>query len=174
MGFLAPGGDYAALMEFCGLKAPTEALMSAVDAAEAEMVAQCGPILSATVADILTMDAATQVLSARVASLTSVTSEEGTVYTKTDFRTRGQLLSRKDGGTIPAWATVVYTSGWAQSSIPASVILAGRMLARHLWRTTLGNQRVNESELVPGSAWLWPRQARDLVADYTLAPLGFA
>ena len=52
--------------------------------------------------------------------------------------------------------------------------LAGRMLARHLWRTTLGNQRVNESELVPGSAWLWPRQARDLVADYTLAPLGFA
>ena len=34
MGFLAPSGDYAALMEFCGIKAPTEALMSAVDAAE--------------------------------------------------------------------------------------------------------------------------------------------
>ena len=58
--------------------------------------------------------------------------------------------------------------------LSASVLLAGRMLARHLWRTQLGNQRVSESDLVPGSAWLWPRQARDLVADYELAPLGFA
>ena len=174
MGFLAPAGDYAAIMSFCGVKAPSDDFEGDVLAAEAEMVAQCGPILATTVTDVLTMDAATQVLSARVASLTSVTSEAGTAYTKTDFRINGQLLSRKDGGTIPAWATVVYTSGWAQASIPASVVMAGRMLARHLWRTRLGNQRVNESELVPGSAWLWPKQARDLVADYELAPLGFA
>lgn len=174
MSFLAPSNDYTAIMSFCGVKTPTDDLVAAVDAAEAEVVAQCGPVLTTTVTDVLQFTSAAQVLSARLATLTSVTDEDGIVYTTTDYRTRGQLLSRKDGASIPAWSTVVYMSGWAQSSIPASVLLAGRMLARHLWRTQLGNQRVNESELVPGSAWLWPRQASDLLAAYKLAPLGFA
>lgn len=174
MSFLAPSNDYTALMSFCGVKTPTDDLVAAIEAAEAEVVAQCGPVLITTITDVLESTSPTQVLSARVAALTSVTDEDGIVCAKTDYRTRGQLLSRKDGTTIPAWSTVVYTSGWAQASIPANVLMAGKLLARHLWRTQLGNQRVNESELVPGSAWLWPRQARDMIASYTLAPLGFA
>lgn len=174
MSFLAPLGDYNALASFCGLKSLSDDFAAAVAAAEAEVVAQCGPVLAEAVTDVLEAASATQVLSARVASLTSVTGEDGTVYPVGDFRARGQILARKDGGTIPAWAVVVYSSGWAQAAIPAPVLMAGKLLARHLWRTQLGNQRVADVEVAPGSAWLWPKQAADLAAPYRLAPLGFA
>lgn len=174
MGFLAPTGDFESIMSFCGVKALSADFEAAVAAAEAEVVAQCGPVLAEAVTDVLEAASATQVLSARVASLTSVTGEDGTVYPVGDFRARGQILARKDGGTIPAWATVVYSSGWAHDEIPASLLMAGKLLARHLWRTQLGNQRVADVEVTPGSAWLWPKQAADLAAPYKLAPLGFA
>ena len=174
MSFLAPLDDYNAIASFCGLKSLSDDFMAAVTAAEAEVVSQCGPVLTTAVTDVLTAASVVQVLSARVASLTSVTPEDAAAYTLTDFRVSGQLLMRKDGAAIPAWATVVYSSGWAQAAIPAPVLMAGKLLARHLWRTQLGNQRVAEVELAPGSAWLWPKQAADLAAPYKLAPLGFA
>lgn len=173
MGFLSDG-DYLLLLSFCGVKTPSEDFVAAVAAAEAAVEAKCGPVLNRTVADVLTDTYVTQVLSARVASLASVTSEAGVAGTLSDFRVRGQLLSRRDGVAIPEWTTVVYTSGWHQGDIPADLMLAGRLLARHLWRTQLGNQRVNDAEPVPGSAWMWPRQAIDLARRYELAPLGFA
>lgn len=173
MGFLAPSGDYSAVMELCGVKTQTQAFEERIAAAEAEVERRCGPVLQATVTDELDSDETTQVLSARVATLTSVTAEDGTVYTLSDFRVRGQLLTRKDGSAIPA-GTVVYASGWTQADIPGGLLEAAALLARHLVRNQLGNQRISEDGLTPGSAWLWPRQAELLAGDYFLAPIGFA
>lgn len=171
--FLAPGDDYTAIMDFCAVKSSSETFMARVAAAEAETARRCGPVLQETVTDVLDHQAAAQVLSGRVSTLTSVTGEDGIEYDVADFRARGQLLARKDGALIPA-CTIVYTSGWAQADIPAGLIEAASLLARHLVRNQLGNQRVSEDGLTPGSAWLWPRQAELLAADYFLAPIGFA
>lgn len=173
MGFLAVNGDYGAVMELCGVKNQTPGFEARVSAAESEVVRRCGPVLQATVTDVLDYDETVQILSARVATLTSVTGADGTEYDPADFLARGQALTRKDGDCIPS-GTVVYTSGWAQAEIPPGLIEAGSLLARHLVRNQLGNQRISEDGLTPGSAWLWPRQAELLAADYFLAPIGFA
>lgn len=173
MGFLAPSGDYSAVMELCGVKSQTKAFEERVDAAESEVVRRCGPVLQETVTDELDSAETAQVLSARAVTLTSVTDEDGTAYDVSDFRVRGQLLTRKDGDAIPA-GTVVYVSGWAQADIPGGLLEAAALLARHLVRNQLGNQRISEDGLTPGSAWLWPRQAELLAGDYLLAPVGFA
>ena len=170
--FLSPLGDYSAVADFCGVKSmpPPAGFERAVDAAARAVRSKCGPVLSEALTHrtYATQDAV--VLPYRVAALTSVTPTGGTADTLTDYYADGQLVRRVDGGAIAA-GTIAYTSGWAHEDVPADLVGAGYELARHLWRTQLGNQRTGDEN---GSAWLWPKQAEALAADYMLAPLGFA
>lgn len=180
--FLAPGGDYSSVASFCGVKTvPVPAdFMQAVDAAAEEVRAKCGPVLIETgLTHTTSASAYALVLPFRAAMLTGVTGADGTVYPTADFRIDphylgghgGQVVRRVDGGLIPA-CTVTYDSGWTQVAIPQRLISAGREVARHLYRTTLGNQRAANVEGPPG--YLWPRHAEALIEGWTLAPMGFA
>ena len=174
--FLSPLGDYSAVADFCGVKSlpPPAGFERAVDAAARAVRSKCGPVLSESLTHrtYATRDAV--VLPYRVAALTSVTPTGGTAETLTDYYADGQLVRRVDGGTIAA-GTIAYTSGWAYEDVPADLLGAGFEIARHLWVTQLGNQRNGGSGAdQPGAAWLWPKQAEALAADYMLAPLGFA
>ena len=174
--FLSPLGDYSAVADFCGVKSlPQPAgFERAVDAAARAVRSKCGPVLSESLTHrtYATVDAV--VLPYRVAALTSVTPTGGTAETLTDYYADGQLVRRVDGGAITA-GTIAYTSGWAHEDVPADLLGAGFEIARHLWVTQLGNQRNGGSGAdQPGAAWLWPKQAEALAADYMLAPLGFA
>ena len=174
--FLSPLGDYSAVADFCGVKSmpPPAGFERAVDAAARAVRSKCGPVLSEALTHrtYATRDAV--VLPYRVAALTSVTPTGGTADTLTDYYADGQLVRRVDGGAIAA-GTIAYTSGWAHEDVPADLLGAGFEIARHLWVTQLGNQRNGGSGAdQPGAAWLWPRQAEALAADYMLAPLGFA
>ena len=174
--FLSPLGDYSAVADFCGVKSmpPPAGFERAVDAAARAVRSKCGPVLSEALTHrtYATRDAV--VLPYRVAALTSVTPTGGTADTLTDYYADGQLVPRVDGGAIAA-GTIAYTSGWAYEDVPADLLGAGFEIARHLWVTQLGNQRNGGSGAdQPGAAWLWPRQAEALAADYMLAPLGFA
>ena len=174
--FLSPLGDYSAVADFCGVKSllPPAGFERAVDAAARAVRSKCGPVLSEALTHrtYATQDAV--VLPYRVAALTSVTPTGGTADTLTDYYADGQLVLRVDGGAIAA-GTIAYTSGWAHEDVPADLLGAGFEIARHLWVTQLGNQRNGGSGAdQPGAAWLWPKQAEALAADYMLAPLGFA
>ncbi len=179
--FLSPGGDYADVGSFCGVRDPNTNLdfMRAVDAAASEVRQRCGPVL---LEQGLTYESPgwvrTLVLPFRVAAVESIVTDDGATLTVADFRAPahhlgghgGQLVVRRDGGQIPP-CTVTYSSGWAHGAYPATLVGAGFEVARHLWRTQLGNQRTGDEQ---GGAWLWPRQAEQLAADWMLAPLGFA
>lgn len=174
--FLSPLGDYSAVADFCGVKSmpPPAGFERAVDAAARAVRSKCGPVLSEALTHrtYATRDAV--VLPYRVAVLTSVTPMGGTAEALTDYYADGQLVRRVDGWAIAA-GTIAYTSGWAHEDVPADLLGAGFEIARHLWVTQLGNQRNGGSGAdQPGAAWLWPRQAEALAADYMLAPLGFA
>ena len=174
--FLSPLGDYSAVADFCGVKSmpPPAGFERAVDAAARAVRSKCGPVLSEALTHrtYATRDAV--VLPYRVAALTSVTPTGGTADTLTDYYADGQLVRRVDGRAIAA-GTIAYTSGWAHEDVPADLLGAGFEIARHLWVTQLGNQRNGGSGAdQPGAAWLWPKQAEALAADYMLAPLGFA
>ena len=170
--FLSPLGDYSAVADFCGVKSlpPPAGFERAVDAAARAVRSKCGPVLSEALTHrtYATRDAV--VLPYRVAVLTSVTPTGGTADTLTDYYADGQLVRRVDGGAIAA-GTIAYTSGWAHEDVPADLVGAGYELARHLWRTQLGNQRTGDEN---GSAWLWPKQAEALAAEWALVPGGFA
>ena len=180
--FLSPNGDYSAVASFCGVKSvPVPAdFMTAVDTAAEEVRAKCGPVLlELGLTHVSYASAYALVLPFRVASLASVTGEDGTDYPTSDFRVDehhlgghgGQVVRRKDGGLIPP-CTVVYSSGWSGSAIPARLMGAGREVARHLYRVTLGNQRAGGAEGPPG--YLWPRHAETLAEGWALPPLGFS
>ena len=174
--FLSPLGDYSAVADFCGVKSlpPPAGFERAVDAAARAVRSKCGPVLSEALTHRMYATVDAVVLPYRVAALTSVTPTGGTAETLTDYYADGQLVRRVDGGAITA-GTIAYTSGWAHEDLPADLLGAGFEIARHLWVTQLGNQRNGGSGAdQPGAAWLWPRQAEALAADYMLAPLGFA
>ena len=174
--FLSPLGDYSAVADFCGVKSmpPPAGFERAVDAAARAVRSKCGPVLSEALTHRMYATVDAVVLPYRVAVLTSVTPTGGTADTLTDYYADGQLVRRVDGGAIAAGA-IAYTSGWAHEDVPADLLGAGFEIARHLWVTQLGNQRNGGSGAdQPGAAWLWPRQAEALAADYMLAPLGFA
>ena len=174
--FLSPLGDYSAVADFCGVKSlPLPAgFERAVDAAARAVRSKCGPVLSEALTHRMYATVDAVVLPYRVAVLTSVTPTGGTADTLTDSYADGQLVRRVDGAAIAA-GTIAYTSGWAHEDVPADLVGAGFEIARHLWVTQLGNQRNGGSGAdQPGAAWLWPRQAEALAADYMLAPLGFA
>ena len=174
--FLSPLGDYSAVADFCGVKSmpPPAGFERAVDAAARAVRSKCGPVLSEALTHRMYATRDAVVLPYRVAVLTSVTPTGGTADTLTDYYADGQLVWRVDGGAIAA-GTIAYTSGWAHEDVPADLLGAGFEIARHLWVTQLGNQRNGGSGAdQPGAAWLWPKQAEALAADYMLAPLGFA
>lgn len=178
--FLSPLEDYAAVATFCGVSDANRAdFRRAVDAAARAVRGKCGPVLLETGLTHTTRRACHDlVMPFRVAKLTSLTSSTGTVLMTSDYYAEphhlgshgGQIVRHVDGHPIPA-CTVVYESGWEYDALPEELIGAGYELARHLWRTQLGNQRTGDEN---GSAWLWPRQAEGLAADWLLAPLGIA
>ena len=170
--FLSPLGDYSAVADFCGVKSmpPPAGFERAVDAAARAVRSKCGPVLSEALTHRMYATVDAVVLPYRVAALTSVTPTGGTADTLTDYYADGQLVRRVDGGAIAA-GTIAYTSGWAHEDVPADLVGAGYELARHLWRTQLGNQRTGDEN---GSAWLWPKQAEALAAEWALVPGGFA
>ena len=179
--FLSPLGDYSAVADFCGVKSllPPAGFERAVDAAARAVRSKCGPVLLETGLTHTTRAACyALVLPFRAAALASLTSSAGTVLTPTDYYVEphhlgshgGQVVRHVDGYSIPA-CTVVYSSGWERDAWPAELVGAGYELVRHLWRTQLGNQRTGDEN---GSAWLWPKQAEALAAEWALVPGGFA
>lgn len=172
--FLAPADDYAAVASFCNVKTPGAEFKFAVDSAASEVEQKCGPVLLTTISEPIPARASEHVLRYRAASVASLVPSIGEALPPAGLAVSGQRLWRLDGGRIPV-GTVTYTSGWPLEEVPLNLRFAGSLLARHLWRTQLGNQRANEGDLAPGTtAWLWPAQARELARPFMLAPTVFA
>lgn len=178
--FLSPLGDYGPVAEFCGVKDPTRAdFRRAVDVAAGKVRGKCGPVLMETLT-LSTPGGATIVTPFRVRAVVSAVGVDVTDLTvrphHLDPSVGGQVVERASGARFPA-CTITYTSGWDYHQWPEELVGAGFELARHLWRTQLGNQKVTpmgDLPEAPGSAWLWPRQALQLAEGWELAPLGFA
>ena len=170
--FLSPGGVYYDVASFCGVQAAdNQDFARAVDAAASAVRTQCGPVLIETGLTFRVKSATyAAVAPFRVAAITSVVAADGSALDAATFEADGQLVERTDGSSIPP-CTITFSSGWEYGDVPPDLVAAGYELARHLWRTQLGNQRTGDQ---PGSAWLWPRQAMSLAEPYFLAPLGFA
>lgn len=181
--FLSPQGDYSDIASFCGVKGSAGGgfatdnhdFVRAVAAAVAAVRTRCGPVLLEEGLSFRVRAAThTAMLPYRVAAVTAVVPADGSTMDAATLDPDGQLVARTDGLPVPV-CTLTYSSGWAHGDIPADLVAAGFELARHLWRTQLGNQRAGgDPGEAPGSAWLWPRQAESLAAPYALAPLGFA
>lgn len=179
--FLSPGGDYSAVAEFCGVQASAGPILGddnpgfvrAVDAAASAMRTKCGPVRTeAGLTFRVKAETYAAVAPHRVAAITAVVAADGSALDAATFAPDGQLVERTDGSTVPP-CTITYTSGWDHPAIPPDLTAAGFMLARHMYRTQLGNQRTGTTE-PPGAAWLWPRAVSSLAEPYLLAPLGFA
>ena len=179
--FLSPGGNYAAVAEFCGVTASagggfadanTE-FVRCVDAAAAAVRTKCGPVKVET-GLVFVVKSATYaaVLPFRVAAIASVLAADGSALDAATFTPDGYLVERTDGSTVPA-CTITYSSGWPLAEVPGDLTAAGFVLARHLWRAQLGNQRTGTGDQA-GAAWLWPRAASSMAEAYFLPPMGFA
>lgn len=171
MGYLTLDTDATA--KFCGLREWSEALSEVVITAEAEVDTQCGPVLTERLTQTIRGHVAEVVLPARVSELVSVVSLDGTSVEVSEFCAQGQVVSRCDGAPFGP-VLITWDSGWESDEIPPQLVMAGKLLARHMWRTTRGNQGLSDIELPAGSAWLWPRQALALAGPWLLAPGGFA
>lgn len=179
--FLSPLGDYGPVAEFCGVKDPTRAdFRRSVDVAAGRMRSKVGPVLMETLthstpggAAIVTPFRVRVVVSSVGVDVADLTTDPHHL----DPSHGGQVVRRTSGQLFPA-CTITYASGWEYYQWPPELEGAGFELARHLWRTQLGNQRVTpaggDQPDVPGAGWLWPRQALQLIDGWELTPLGFA
>ena len=111
-------------------------------------------------------------LLSRASEVLSFVGDTGSTLAPADFLAEGQTvrLTPFSGLVIPP-GVITYRSGWIQSEIPSPLIIAGRIIARQLWRARIGNAR---AEGEPGVGVLIPRQAELLMEPYELAPLGFS
>lgn len=130
----------------------------------------CGHILATTVtAELVRGSGYKLTLDFYVSALTSLATYPGGVaLTVADFRTDGQVLSRKDGGWITGPVAVTYVAGWA--TVPDWATFAARMIGAQIWKTQL---RPNPANPAP-AGFLVPRMAEELMAAHMLAPGGFA
>ena len=163
--WLTPGGDTQPLVQFCDLqKPPALEDMIAAAAVGVEVVeAACGPIVDTTITE--TVDVARPVVAVRYPA------RDATHSTGVPLACAGQTIRTVDGSDVPA-GTITYTAGYAATTAdaPSWAVTAGRLVARHFWRSLQTNQRAT-----PESAgYLVPNQAQTLMAPHELAPGGFA
>ncbi len=173
MNWLAPDGSATEIAAYCRT-GTTDAAALLADAATAcrcidEM---CGPVLLATATLRIRSARATVIAPYRVASVTSLLTDDGTTIPPSALDVEGYLITRVDGADVPA-GVLSYTSGWAQAQIPRAIITAGLMVTRQLMRSRQGNQRA-EGDGLPGLGVLVPRQAEQLLQPYLLPAMGFA
>lgn len=152
-------------------KAADEAqLQRALDVACGVVEDACGPILLTSLVEVLDGGAAALVLTARGTAVTAVeTYPAGVALAAADFRVSGQILMRRDGGTIPA-VEVTYTSGF--EDVPAWAREAALVIAAHYWQSRL--KMPGTPQPGAGIGYLVPAQAEAMLAPHRLAPLGFA
>lgn len=124
----------------------------------------CGPILATSRTETVAAGRSA-ILSARVASLTSVSAGDVAEYS-----TVGQLLTRTDGAAWSSPLTITYLTGSA--TVPAWAKAAALAIARQYWRGKITAAPGSESPT--GTGFLVPNQARELMADHELIPDGFA
>lgn len=147
-----------------------------IDAAEAAIVAKCGPLAATATTETVTAASGMLLLANPPAiSLTSVTPVDGgTALTVSDLRLdeRAGVVYEVPDGTY----TVVYSAG--RSSVTEDLMQAVRELVRHLWQTQRGQTKrpgSNTSETtantITGAAYLLPFRVSELIAPHMQAGL---
>ena len=130
----------------------------------------CGPVLEVSRTETVYGYGRAVVLSARVASLTSiVTAPGGVVLDVSAFRASGQVVQRADGSLVGP-LTVTYTTG--SVAVPAWAREAALVIAAHYWQSRLKVPGAPQPGV--GIGYLVPAQAEAMLAPHRLAPLGFA
>lgn len=146
-------------------------LQGIIDAAEAAIVAKCGPLAATETTEQASSVGGALMLSTPPAiSLTSVTPLVGGTAL-----TVGDLTLNKPSGVVYGAPTgdyvVVYSAG--REDVPADLLLAIKELVRHLWDTQRGPTRrpgATTSEItsntMPGAAYMMPFRVAELIAPH--------
>lgn len=170
--FLTPGGDIVPLAAFCNVPAARipeamadldTAALTAVgvveDGAHKEGFRGVGPIVARELTEY-THGASVVALSAHV------------LTAPTGFIAGGATVRATSGTRVPA-GFITYQAGWCETSFtaPQWAVTAGMLIARHIYRTQLGNAKAGQN-LADGVGFLLPNQARSILAPYELGAWG--
>jgi hypothetical protein len=151
-------------------------LQAFIDAAEAAIAAQVGPLEPETRTDRVRSAAGTLVLPVSpVVSMTSVTNADTTEILVDDLYldTTAAVITYGDGVSwvTPGFYDVTYVAG--RETCPADLLLAIKELVRHLWQTQRGptsrpGSRGSDAtaNTVPGAAYLLPFRVMELLAPH--------
>lgn len=170
--FLTPGSDMAPLAAFCNIPAARipeamgdleTAALTAVgvveDGAHKEGFRGVGPIVAREVTEY-TRGASVVALSAHV------------LTAPTGFIADGATVRAASGARVPA-GSITYQAGWCETSstAPQWAVTAGLLIARHIYRTQLGNTKAGQN-MADGVGFLLPNQAKNILAPYELGAWG--
>lgn len=159
------------------ISSPTydDELQEFIDAAEAAIVARCGPLTSTPTTVRVQGGTGTLVLPTLPAlDITSVTPVNGTALTVGDLYldAGAGLVTHVSGTTFTNQSfDVVYNAG--RTTCPPDLLMAVKELVRHLWQTQRGPSRRPGSQVseatantVPGAAYLLPFRVSELIAPH--------
>ncbi|WP_028657102.1 phage gp6-like head-tail connector protein [Nocardioides sp. J54] len=142
-----------------------------IDAAEAAIVAKCGPLAPTEVTERATArDGMLTLATPPAISLTSLTPASGGTALAADIlsldRPSGVVYGVPDGTYV-----VVYQAG--RAAVPADLLMGVKELVRHLWDTQRGPSRrpgATTSEItantIPGAAYMMPFRVAELIAPH--------
>lgn len=146
-------------------------LQTVIDAAEAAIEEQVGPLAVTTVTQRIPGGYGTLSLPVTPAvALTSVTPYGGTALTLGDLyldTTTGMVSFNAGADFTGTYYTVVYTAG--RNPVPADLLLAVKELVSHLWETRRGpTRRPGSGEpTVIGASYALPRRVEQLIAPHS-------
>ncbi|MFI0528543.1 head-tail connector protein [Streptomyces scabiei] len=161
--------------------ADDDEIRAMVEAVTAAVEGYVGAVVERTVTEVhdVGRTETLALLQTPVLTLTSVAAvlTGGTSYDVDDLDLDAEagIVRRKDGSLLCGPLRCVYQAG--RRIVPAAIILGGKIILQHMWRTQLGPSRpqvgvgdFEVTEPIPGLGYAVPNRALQIMEPYKLPP----